>query len=50
MGTGSVRINLHYCSREERKELIDYLSDKSWDFVEDSEFKRREDDEKIKSG
>lgn len=35
---GSVTVNFHYCSTEERNELIDYLENKCWDFEEDSIF------------
>lgn len=27
-----ILINPHYCSREEYKELIDYLEEKCWDY------------------
>lgn len=28
----TITINLHYCSREEEKELIEYLENNCWDF------------------
>lgn len=35
---GSVTVDYHFCSREERQELIDYLSLNAWDFTEETSF------------
>jgi hypothetical protein len=42
-GMGTITIKLHYCSREERDELINFLNDKQWDIEEISGFKDTED-------
>jgi len=35
---GSVTVNFHFCSREERNELIEYLDKQCWDYAEESIF------------
>ena len=43
-GIGSITIKLHYCSREERDELIEYLEGKCWEISEISSFKNKDDE------
>lgn len=45
IGMGKITIDLHFCSEEEREQLLQYLNDWNWDFTEEGSFKDREDDE-----
>lgn len=37
-GIGSITIHLHYCSEQERNDLVTYLEHECWDFTETSKF------------
>jgi hypothetical protein len=42
---GTITIKLHYCSKEERNDLVEYLDGKCWDIEEVSDFKTKENEE-----